>query len=87
MVQRHQQRRHQSHAPRLRGYTRQQRHGLQLLVRVGQVVLALIDHVEAQIPRRAHVGADVGEGLLHIRAGRLLGYGGKGNSKFHFVPL
>ena len=83
MVQRYQQRCHQPHPPRFGGDARQQRHRLQLLVRVGEVMLALIDQVKAQVAGRADISADVGESLLHIGAGRLLGNGGKGNSEFH----
>ena len=83
MMQGHQHGGHETHAPSLRRNPGQQRHRLQLLVGVGQVVLALVDHVEPQVARRAHVGADVGEGLLHVGAGRLLSDGGKGNSEFH----
>ena len=84
MVQRRQQRCHQPHPPRFGGDARQQRHRLQLLVRVGEVMLALIDQVKAQVAGRADISADVGESLLHIGAGRLLGNGGKGNSEFHW---
>ena len=83
MVQGHQHRRHQPHAARLGGDAGQQRHRLQLLVRVGQVVLTLIDQVKPQVARRTDVGADVGECLLHIGADRLLGDGGKGHAKLH----
>ncbi len=76
MVQRHQHSCDQAHPPGLRGDAGQQGHSLQLLVRVGQVVLALIDQIKAQIAGGADVGADVGERLLHIGAGRLLGDGG-----------
>ena len=83
MVQRDQQGRYQTHASRLSGDAGQQRHGLQLLVGIGKVVLALVHHVEPKVAGRAHVGADVGEGLLHIGAGGLLRHGRKGDSKLH----
>ena len=83
MMEWHQQCSYQTHTFGLRRDPGEQRHGLQLLVGVGQVVLALVDHVEPEVARRAHVGADVSKGLLHVGAGWLLGYGGKGYTEFH----
>ena len=87
MVQGYQQGSHDAHALSLGGQASQQRNGLQLLVGRSEVVLSLIEEVEAQLSGSAAVLHDFLEALPHVGANGLLSHTGEGNAELHDVTL
>lgn len=74
---------HDAHAFGFGGQAGEQGHSLQLLVGGGEVVLPLVEKVEAQVAGGADVFYDFEEVLPHIGADGLLSHAGQGNAELH----